>query len=247
MSVNSKLLNRQEIVKELGVTASHVDVLRERGILIVTNPGEWRPLFDGKDCLLRYRAYRKTLEEKACGNAALSESSLRRWRSRVRKSAQRLARLRKITVNTDEIIQAWNNVRAKWINRIEAWPSIVAGKLSNNKDVPGIADILDRAVRDFLCKIVLDCGGTLSNWQFPRHSSRNPSFDPEVRSLIYNGHMIDIFVRQDWMRTLCIDRHYQKSVPSWYEPNEGLIELAKRIIDGDLIENKAVLASYYAK
>jgi hypothetical protein len=64
----------------------------------------------------------------------------------------------------------------------------------------------------------------------------------------YKGHVIDIFVQSNGLRSLCIDRHYQPQTLLFFGPNiEFLKREAKAIIDQGDIRNLNTIACHYSQ
>jgi phage terminase Nu1 subunit (DNA packaging protein) len=241
-------VNRKQLAKALKISVNHVDVLRRDGVIVAINPGEHRPIFDLAEATRSYRAHRKVIDKKRAGSDKLNASALRRWKSRVRIAAQKLAKLKGETDYLVNVQAQWDTIRSAVSKRVKEFPATIAGEVVNVRDAPEVGDILDSAVRELLWTISEDLGGGRPPAEVLGWSRKNPCIEPDTMGIEYKGHVIDIFVRSDGLRSLCIDRHYQPQTLIFFGPNIEFLEgEAKAIIDQGDIRNLNTIACHYSQ
>jgi hypothetical protein len=166
----------------------------------------------------------------------------------VRIAAQKLAKLKGQTEYLINVQAEWDTIRSAVTRRLREFPAIIVGDLVKVRNPADVSDTLDSAVRELLWTISEDLGGGRPPAGAMGWSRSNPCIEPDLLGVEYRGHVLDIFVRSDGLRSLCIDRHYQPHTLLFYGPNIEFLEgEAKAIIDQEDIRNLNIIACHYTK
>jgi hypothetical protein len=166
----------------------------------------------------------------------------------VRIAAQKLAKLKGQTEYLINVQAEWDTIRSAVTRRLREFPAIIVGDLVKVRNPADVSDTLDSAVRELLWTISEDLGGGRPPAGAMGWSRSNPCIEPDLLGVEYRGHVLDIFVRSDGLRSLCIDRHYQPHTLLFYGPNIEFLEgEAKAIIDQGDIRNLNIIACHYTK
>jgi len=98
-------------------------------VIVAINPGEHYLSFDLGAATRSYCAHRKSIDKKRAGSDKLNASALRRWKSRVRIAAQKLAKLKGQTDYLVNVEAQWDTIRSAVSKRLREFPAIIARML----------------------------------------------------------------------------------------------------------------------
>ncbi|SRR5258708_8886379 len=155
------IVSRTELAESLGINPKTVDRLRGT-VFLQVNDGKRRPEFDLAASVQAFAKYqsqkkreRQSGAESTDGSDDLLQSVLRRWKSKVRITRQKIAKLDSELMSFEDLMNVWEHIKTSTSRRLEPWPERVAERLVGIEDIPRASEVLREEIHALLNELVI--------------------------------------------------------------------------------------------
>jgi DNA repair ATPase RecN len=149
------LVSRTEMAEILAVATNRLSELKQ--LQIVSCIGNRYDPVKVVDEFIAYKQSRATIAHNSSDRAEL-ESKLRKYKSVLLKDANRLERLREECGPIEDLESAYNEARDMILDELNSLPARIAATAAGRKELPDIADAIERVTHASLQKLATNIG-----------------------------------------------------------------------------------------